>query len=125
MKWLLPIVISGFATASIARTIDSEISEVAQPNGEGLVKIHCSVLADGHVDRCTVLSEEPAGQGYGAAALRMSKMFKMKPKTSEGKSVAGAEVTIPIRFHLNDVAPGNGAKPGDGAQQPTEPSPRP
>ncbi len=34
------------------------------------------------------------------AALRMSCLFKMKPKTVNGVPVGGAEVTIPLRFDL-------------------------
>ena len=67
---------------------------------EGRAMIKCAVKANGTVDSCTVLSEDPASLGFGDAALRMSKLFKMKPKTTDGQSVDGAEVSIPIAFKL-------------------------
>ena len=67
---------------------------------EGKATIKCTVSAKGTVENCSVLSEEPDGLGFGGAALRMSKLFKMKPKTSDGQAVEGAEVTIPIAFKL-------------------------
>jgi protein TonB len=67
---------------------------------EGSVTIKCTVNAKGTLDSCSVLSETPADLGFGAASLRMSKLFKMKPKQADGKSVDGGEITIPIRWTL-------------------------
>jgi protein TonB len=67
---------------------------------DGKATIRCVVKANGTLDKCTVVSSEPDGLGFDAAALRLSKLFKMKPKTSDGQSVDGAEVTIPISFRL-------------------------
>jgi len=47
-----------------------------------------------------VVSEDPGDQDFGSAALRMSKLFKMKPMTRDGAPVAGGQVRIPIRFQL-------------------------
>jgi protein TonB len=67
---------------------------------EGQASIKCSVTAKGTVENCMVVSETPDGLGFGAAAMRLSKLFKMKPQTRDGQSVDGAEVTIPIAFKL-------------------------
>src|SRR5262249_42405562 len=67
---------------------------------EGRVMIKCTVSERGTVENCSVVSEDPEGLGFGGAALRLSKLFKMKPKTSDGQSVGGAEVSIPIAFKL-------------------------
>lgn len=67
---------------------------------EGKAMIKCTVAANGTVTNCSVVSEEPDGLGFGAAALRLSKLFKMKPKTSDGQSVEGGEVSIPLTFKL-------------------------
>jgi protein TonB len=48
---------------------------------------------------CSIIEEAPKGGGFGAAALKMSHLFKMTPKTTDGQSVAGAKVVIPIRFN--------------------------
>jgi hypothetical protein len=44
--------------------------------------------------------EDPRGLGFGKATLQMAPLFRMKPKTVGGKPVAGAMVTIPVKFAL-------------------------
>ena len=56
----------------------------------------CQVLTNGHVEKCTVINETP--EGFGVAGIQLSAFFKMKPTTSDGRSVGGAIVAIPIRF---------------------------
>lgn len=67
---------------------------------EGKATIRCTVTAKGLLQGCEVLSESPADAGFGDAALKLSKLFKMKPKTQDGAPVDGGEVTIPIVFNL-------------------------
>lgn len=67
---------------------------------EGRALIHCKVTAAGALDPCQVVSESPPGYGFGAAAVRMSHDFKMRPATIDGAPVAGGVVNIPIRFVL-------------------------
>lgn len=67
---------------------------------EGRSTIQCSVNETGSVQGCTVLSEQPAGVGFGQAAIQLSQLFRMKPKMVDGVAVGGAEVTIPINFAM-------------------------
>jgi hypothetical protein len=64
----------------------------------GRAEMSCSVSALGTLEGCRILSEVPAGMGFGAAALSMAAIFHMRPKAIDGSNVAGAQVNIPIRF---------------------------
>jgi len=68
----------------------------------GRATISCSVTAKGTLEGCSVISEEPSDQDFGSAAIRMSKLFKMRPKTADGAPVEGGTVRIPIRFQAPD-----------------------
>ncbi|HEX3365655.1 TonB family protein [Phenylobacterium sp.] len=59
-------------------------------------------LVDGEwLTDCKVASEEPSGYDFGAAALRMAPLFKMKPQPDPTKQpAAGARIQVPINFNL-------------------------
>jgi len=70
---------------------------------EGRAVISCAVSVVGALRGCTVISETPAGLGFGAAALSMSGRFLMRPATLDGHPVDGGTVRIPINFLLREV----------------------
>jgi protein TonB len=69
-------------------------------NVEGKAVLGCTVTIVGELKDCVVNSEEPEGMGFGDAALRLSKLFKMHPaKATDGTPTEG-HINIPIRFQL-------------------------
>jgi TonB family protein len=74
-------------------------------NVEGRASISCTVDVRGTLQNCSVSLEDPNDQGFGDAALRMSKLFKMRPMTKDGVPVDGGKITIPIAFRLPKTQP--------------------
>ena len=69
-------------------------------NVEGHVTLSCTVNSKGSLDGCSVVEETPENQDFGNSAIKLSKLFKMKPKTLDGAPVEGGTVRIPLSFRL-------------------------
>ena len=66
----------------------------------GMARLTCQVRVDGTLTGCSVAEETPGGQGFGRAALRLSRDFRMSPRTVDGRPVEGARVNVTLRFTL-------------------------
>lgn len=71
--------------------------EALKRGKSGKAVIQCEVSVHGALVACEVVSEEPAGAGFGAAALALTPQFLMKPGIIDGKPVRGT-ARIPINF---------------------------
>ena len=79
----------------------------AEKRLEGRATLKCGVSAEGFLKDCASIAEEPAGQGFGAAALAIAPKFQMAKVTKDGVPVAGGVVRVPIRFaNPTQMAPG-------------------
>lgn len=67
-----------------------------QAGVSGRATVACVVTAAGAMSACEIVSEEPAGAGFGAATLALAPHFRMSPTTAEGRSVEGGRVRIPV-----------------------------
>ena len=63
---------------------------------DGLVKLQCKALRDGSLTACTVVSEDPPGKGFGAAALDSATRAKIG--ADDKRPEEGVTVVVPIRF---------------------------
>lgn len=64
----------------------------------GHVLMKCDAEASGLLSNCTVLTEDPPGEGFGDAALKASQLFRVKPLIVDGKPVRGAAIQVPLSF---------------------------
>jgi TonB family protein len=64
----------------------------------GDVVIACSVAKDGSLADCSVQEELPVKRGFGSAALKLAKKFKLATTTNDGHATAGGKILIPINF---------------------------
>ena len=81
--------------ADIARYYPSRAETLGR---EGYAAARCVATYLGALSQCTVSYEIPGDWGFGDAALRITRMFRMRPWTAAGESVEGVVVTVPVKF---------------------------
>lgn len=62
----------------------------------GYATIECAVAPDGRPANCRVLSEAPAGMGFGAAALDIVQRGRLSPRTLKVGADAKFVVRVPF-----------------------------
>ena len=83
--------------------MEREYPRVARLMGlGGHATMTCTAMTDGRLEDCHVVDEDPAGLGFGAATIRVSVYFRVKPGVKDGKPVQGA-ITIPMRWRMDEA----------------------
>ena len=71
---------------------------LARISGEAMIP--GAVTVAGTLDHCRLKGEYPSGYGFGQATLAMAQLFRMRPKTVDGRPVGGATVNIPLTYFM-------------------------
>jgi protein TonB len=64
----------------------------------GRVTLNCAVQPDGSLAHCEVVSEDPGDEGFGDAALKLSRLYRMAPP--ERSPLPRPTIDVPVRFSL-------------------------
>ncbi|MDB5496783.1 MAG: hypothetical protein JWP28_814 [Phenylobacterium sp.] len=80
----------------------------------GRATLSCELDKLGGVGHCTTLAEEPKHEGFADAARVLAKQFRAFPTGSDGKTVAGVRLQLPVVF---DPATLGGGQPVIGKAQ--------
>lgn len=89
-----------FAQRPSASDYDRHYPRRARRAGvEGRVELSCNVRRDRRLD-CNLVSEDPPGQGFANAAMRIARSFRAEAQFPDGRSTAGAHVRVPLVFRL-------------------------
>ena len=68
----------------------------ARQGGRG--EVSCVIRADTTLEACRLVRETPPGYGFGEAALRAARYFRLQPPTRDGVTLAGERVTFGVEF---------------------------
>jgi TonB family C-terminal domain len=66
---------------------------------DGRVVVQCVINLDTTLD-CVVAEETPGDWGFGAAALEISRKWRVRPATRDGLPVEGGRLRVPLRFSV-------------------------
>ena len=75
-------------------------------NMSGLAVVSCRIRADTRLDDCRVLEEAPAGQGFGAAGVRVAmELYRFRPALEDGRPDDSVRAVIELAFGRNAPRP--------------------
>jgi protein TonB len=67
---------------------------------DGRAWLACQVTRSHRAKNCRLLAETPRDEGFGYAALRMSRLFRIRPPAVDGEPQYDAWVRIPVVFDV-------------------------
>jgi len=100
-------------TTSWVRTPTADELRRAYPLGAdgiaGTATLACLAGDGGLLVDCDVVSEAPRDRGFGAAALRLSRRYRLGPRSTHEQHRTGAPVILEIRFAADSPGSHEGA----------------
>jgi protein TonB len=79
---------------------------------EGSATLDCLISDTGRLSDCAVVSAQPAGLGFGPAALRLAPQFRADRTNVSGWPVSGYRVRVPVEWGAKSPASSAEASPG-------------
>src|SRR5579871_2515633 len=95
-------------------------AQAAQARIAGSVRLRCKAAADGSLQNCSVASETPVGEGFGAAALSLAGGMQLRTTSTDGSLIAGRQVEFPIKFDPALLKPPTIVSNPDWLRRPTD-----
>jgi periplasmic protein TonB len=108
----LTLLLAGACASSQGYTADNPI-RIVRPTREEIMReyppdalargvsgnatVECEIIREGLLDHCSILIEDPAGQGFGDAAIRVAFEHYARPD-AEGRFAVGRRVRFPVQF---------------------------
>jgi len=65
----------------------------------GVAILDCLIKDDGFLT-CVTRAENPTGEGFGEAAVAISRSFRSSPQNADGQATAGGRIVVPITFRF-------------------------
>jgi hypothetical protein len=69
-------------------------------NIKGMVSLDCLAETDGKLT-CTIASETPPDMGFGDAALRVARSYRLAAQTKSGDPTAGRHIAVQFKFAVS------------------------
>jgi hypothetical protein len=76
-------------------------SDAAKKDVAGFVALACRVAADGRLNPCLVMTEEPKGEGFDKAAQQLIAKFRLSGRLKDGRPVANGIVRQGLSWSLH------------------------
>lgn len=64
----------------------------------GVAIINCRIQLDTRLNACRVISESPAGEGFGQAGMSVVSYYRFQPPTRNGQALDDQGVTVTVEF---------------------------
>jgi TonB family protein len=89
------------STPSAERLSSCYPSSALERGREGEASLQCTVKERGLLS-CVSVSETPARQGFGRAAIQVAHTFRHAPKRADGRDALGTPVNLRVLFRMAD-----------------------